>query len=88
LIQRTPADGMVAGIGRVNGDVFGDTGTQCAAMSYDYTVLAGTTTPSSQVSIAARFNTSPSFPAKCRWLASTQAVASRATLRSSVVATS
>ena len=42
LIQRTPADGMVAGIGRVNGDVFGDTGTQCAAMSYDYTVLAGT----------------------------------------------
>jgi acetyl-CoA carboxylase carboxyltransferase component len=42
LIQRTPADGMVAGIGRVNGDLFGDTGTQCAVMSYDYTVLAGT----------------------------------------------
>ena len=42
LIQRTPADGMVAGIGRVNGEAFGDTGTQCAVMSYDYTVLAGT----------------------------------------------
>jgi len=42
LIQRTPADGMVAGIGRVNGDLFGDKGTQCAVMSYDYTVLAGT----------------------------------------------
>ncbi|TFH30703.1 MAG: carbamoyl-phosphate synthase large subunit, partial [Myxococcales bacterium] len=42
LIQRTPADGMVAGIGRVNGDLFGEIGTQCAVMSYDYTVLAGT----------------------------------------------
>jgi len=42
LIQRTPADGMVAGIGRVNGELFGETGTQCAVMSYDYTVLAGT----------------------------------------------
>jgi acetyl-CoA carboxylase carboxyltransferase component len=42
LIQRTPADGMVAGIGRVNGDLFGETSTQCAVMSYDYTVLAGT----------------------------------------------
>ncbi|MBW2629722.1 MAG: carbamoyl-phosphate synthase large subunit, partial [Deltaproteobacteria bacterium] len=39
---RTPADGMVAGIGRVNGELFGDHGTQCAVMSYDYTVLAGT----------------------------------------------
>ena len=42
LIQRTPADGMVAGIGRVNGNLFGDAGTQCVVMSYDYTVLAGT----------------------------------------------
>jgi acetyl-CoA carboxylase carboxyltransferase component len=42
LIQRTPADGMVAGIGRVNGDLFGDADTRCAVMSYDYTVLAGT----------------------------------------------
>ena len=42
LIKRTPADGMVAGIGRVNGDLFRDSKAQCIAMSYDYTVLAGT----------------------------------------------
>jgi acetyl/propionyl-CoA carboxylase alpha subunit/acetyl-CoA carboxylase carboxyltransferase component len=42
LIKRTPADGMVAGIGRVNGNRFADSKAQCIAMSYDYTVLAGT----------------------------------------------
>ncbi len=42
LMARTPADGMVAGIGHVNGDLFGDVATQCAITSYDYTVLAGT----------------------------------------------
>jgi acetyl-CoA carboxylase carboxyltransferase component len=42
LIKRTPTDGMVAGIGRVNGEAFGETRTQCVVMSYDYTVLAGT----------------------------------------------
>jgi len=41
LIARTPADGLVAGIGRINGDQFGDRAA-CAALSYDYTVLAGT----------------------------------------------
>jgi acetyl-CoA carboxylase carboxyltransferase component len=35
LIARTPADGLVAGVGDVNG-------MRCVAMSYDYTVLAGT----------------------------------------------
>lgn len=35
LIRRTPADGLVGGIGRVNG-------ARCVVMSYDYTVLAGT----------------------------------------------
>ncbi|MFF0290454.1 carboxyl transferase domain-containing protein [Streptomyces sp. NPDC005262] len=35
LIVSTPADGMVTGIGTVDGE-------PCAAMSYDYTVLAGT----------------------------------------------
>ncbi|MBV9253698.1 MAG: biotin carboxylase [Actinobacteria bacterium] len=35
LIRRTPADGMVAGIGTVNGH-------RTIVMSYDYTVLAGT----------------------------------------------
>ena len=42
LMKNTPADGLVAGIGRVNGDLFDDSRAQCIAMSYDYTVLAGT----------------------------------------------
>ncbi len=42
LIERTPADGLVAGIGRVNGDLFDEARAQCAVLSYDYTVLAGT----------------------------------------------
>jgi acetyl-CoA carboxylase carboxyltransferase component len=42
LIERTPADGLVAGVGRVNGNLFDDTRSRCVAMSYDYTVLAGT----------------------------------------------
>ena len=41
-IQRTQADGMLAGIGRVNGAHFDDDRAQCVVMSYDYTVLAGT----------------------------------------------
>ncbi len=35
LIARTPADGLVGGVGEVDGRA-------CVAMSYDYTVLAGT----------------------------------------------
>ncbi len=35
LIERTPADGLVAGVGRVDGK-------PAVVMSYDYTVLAGT----------------------------------------------
>jgi acetyl/propionyl-CoA carboxylase alpha subunit len=42
LIARTPADGLVMGIGRVNGTLFPDVDARCVAMSYDYTVLAGT----------------------------------------------
>jgi acetyl/propionyl-CoA carboxylase alpha subunit/acetyl-CoA carboxylase carboxyltransferase component len=42
LIEKTPADGLVAGVGRVNGDLFPDERAQCVVMSYDYTVLAGT----------------------------------------------
>ncbi|HEX8068073.1 MAG TPA: carboxyl transferase domain-containing protein [Thermoleophilaceae bacterium] len=41
LIERTPADGLVAGTARVNGDLFGERAA-CAVLSYDYTVLAGT----------------------------------------------
>lgn len=42
LIKNTPADGMVAGIGSVNGAHFQGREAQCVLMSYDYTVLAGT----------------------------------------------
>jgi acetyl-CoA carboxylase carboxyltransferase component len=35
LIERTPADGLVGGVGEIDG-------RPCVAMSYDYTVLAGT----------------------------------------------
>jgi len=42
LIERTPADGLIAGIGQVNGDLFDEAAARCAVMSYDYTVLAGT----------------------------------------------
>ena len=42
LIEETPADGMIMGLGRVNGARFGDDAARCAVMAYDYTVLAGT----------------------------------------------
>ncbi len=41
LRRATPADGLVAGFGRVNGDRFPDA-ADCAVLAYDYTVLAGT----------------------------------------------
>ena len=42
LIERTPADGMIGGIGTVNGDLFAGHAARVIAVSYDYTVLAGT----------------------------------------------
>src|SRR4051812_6956560 len=42
LIARTPADGMIGGIGTINGDLFDAEAAQAIAVSYDYTVLAGT----------------------------------------------
>ncbi len=52
LLARTPADGLIAGLGRLRGtDAEGDAGAhgpagnhgpRCAVVSYDYTVLAGT----------------------------------------------
>ena len=42
LIARTPADGLISGIGAVNGDLFGESAPRCAVLAYDYTVLAGT----------------------------------------------
>jgi acetyl/propionyl-CoA carboxylase alpha subunit/acetyl-CoA carboxylase carboxyltransferase component len=41
-IIKTAADAMVMGVGRVNGDLVGADNARCVAMSYDYTVLAGT----------------------------------------------
>jgi acetyl-CoA carboxylase carboxyltransferase component len=41
LRERTPADGLIAGTARINGELFGDKAA-CAVLSYDYTVLAGT----------------------------------------------
>ena len=42
LISKTPGDGMIAGIGSVNGSLFGDDQGRCLILAYDYTVLAGT----------------------------------------------
>lgn len=42
LIRRSPADGLVAGTGTINGELFGADRTQCLALAYDYTVFAGT----------------------------------------------
>ncbi len=42
LIERTPADGLVAGVASVNADQFGPDRTGCVVLAYDYTVLAGT----------------------------------------------
>ena len=42
LVRNTPADGMVTGIGSVNGALFGAEKSRCVVMAYDATVLAGT----------------------------------------------
>ena len=42
LIKNTTGDGMVCGLGHVNGDLFSDENSRVMAMSYDYMVLAGT----------------------------------------------
>lgn len=42
LIEKTPADGLISGIGEVNGELFGKEVSKCVVLSYDYTVLAGT----------------------------------------------
>jgi acetyl-CoA carboxylase carboxyltransferase component len=41
LIANTPADGLIGGTARINGELFGER-SACAVLSYDYTVLAGT----------------------------------------------
>ncbi|MEM7016609.1 MAG: carboxyl transferase domain-containing protein, partial [Pseudomonadota bacterium] len=42
LILKTAADGLITGVGAVNGEQFPDPDARCAVMAYDYTVLAGT----------------------------------------------
>ncbi|KQV62828.1 MULTISPECIES: carboxyl transferase domain-containing protein [unclassified Caulobacter] len=42
LIASTPADGLITGIGTVNGGLFPPDKARTAALAYDFTVLAGT----------------------------------------------
>jgi acetyl-CoA carboxylase carboxyltransferase component len=42
LMRNTPADGMVTGIGSINGALFGPERSRAVVMAYDATVLAGT----------------------------------------------
>ena len=42
LIANTPADGLVTGVGRINGALFDAQRARSAVMAYDATVLAGT----------------------------------------------
>ncbi len=42
LITKTPADGLITGIGTVNAPMFDEQKARCLVLSYDYTVLAGT----------------------------------------------
>lgn len=42
LIERTPADGLITGVGTINSNQFGEEKARCFVMAYDYTVLAGT----------------------------------------------
>ena len=42
LLKLSPADGLITGIGTVNAAQFGAEKARCMAMSYDYTVFAGT----------------------------------------------
>ena len=42
LREKTPADGLIGGLATVNADLFGPEAARCMAITYDYTVLAGT----------------------------------------------
>lgn len=42
LRRKTPADGLIAGTGTINGDLFGEEDARAMVVHYDYTVLAGT----------------------------------------------
>lgn len=42
LVRMSPADGMISGIGTVNGSLYGEDKSRCMVLAYDYTVFAGT----------------------------------------------
>ncbi len=42
LRRNTPADGLIAGIGTINGELFAEEQARAMVVHYDYTVLAGT----------------------------------------------
>jgi acetyl/propionyl-CoA carboxylase alpha subunit len=42
LVEMSPADGVVSGIGTVNAGLFGAASARCMVVAYDYTVMAGT----------------------------------------------
>jgi acetyl/propionyl-CoA carboxylase alpha subunit/acetyl-CoA carboxylase carboxyltransferase component len=42
LQANTPADGIITGVGEVNGALFGPDKARCVGLAYDFTVLAGT----------------------------------------------
>jgi acetyl/propionyl-CoA carboxylase alpha subunit/acetyl-CoA carboxylase carboxyltransferase component len=42
LLKMSPADGLVCGVGTVNGALFEESAARCAALAYDFTVMAGT----------------------------------------------
>ena len=42
LLEKSPADALVAGIASINSDLFDAARARCMVMSYDYTALAGT----------------------------------------------
>ncbi|MFV0258966.1 MAG: carboxyl transferase domain-containing protein, partial [Acidimicrobiales bacterium] len=42
VIRKFPTDGMISGVGSVNGDRFGPDRSRTVVCAYDYTVLAGT----------------------------------------------
>ena len=42
LRKNTPADGLIAGIGTINGELFDEEQARAMVVHYDYTVLAGT----------------------------------------------
>lgn len=42
LREKTPADGLICGVGTINGDLFPNSEARAIGVSYDYTVFAGT----------------------------------------------